>query len=528
MTRPSRAGDVGATPSSPILSPAPFATFAAWNGSRSLVLAIDQSTQGTKALLFDAGGELVAKASRLHEQYVNEVGWVEHDAEEIMTNVLACARDVCKKAGVTAGEVRAVGISNQRETCLAWDRERREPLARAIVWQCGRAKDICDEVSAADPGAAQLVKDVSGMALSPYFSAAKMAWLLRNVPAVSAAREAGTLCLGTIDSWLVFKLSEEHTFATEPSNACRTQLLNIREGSWSRALCDAFGVPMVALPELRCSDSVFGHTTMGGLFAQAVPICGVLGDSQAALAAQGCLAPGDVKATYGTGSSVMMQTGADLVESKNGLVSSIAWDFGGERSYVLEGNLNYTGATISWLKDQMGLISDPSEVEGVIAEANPADRTYFVPAFTGLGAPWWDTEATGLLTGVTRTTGRAEVVRACAESIPYQIADVLDALRADTGLAVSELRADGGVTANGCLMQFQADIAGADVVVSGLSELSAAGAAFVAGRSADMWEENVIAARVHRTVFSPQKGDEWVDAKRAGWRSAIAQACMHV
>ena len=493
---------------------------------RSLILAIDQSTQGTKALLFDAEGNFVEKASRPHEQYVNEAGWVEHDAEEIMTNVLACSRDVCKKAGVEAGEVRAVGISNQRETCLAWDRERREPLARAIVWQCGRAKDICDEMSAR-PGVAERVAELSGMALSPYFSAAKLAWLLRNADGVAAAAEAGTLCLGTIDSWLVFKLSEEHAFATEPSNACRTQLLDIRTGAWSSELCEAFGVPMAALAEVKPSDSVFGHTTMGGLFAEPVPICGVLGDSQAALAAQNCLEPGDTKATYGTGSSVMMQTGSELKQSQSGLVSSIAWDFGGERSYVLEGNLNYTGATITWLKDQMGLIESPAEVEGVIAQANPADRAYFVPAFTGLGAPWWDTEATGLLTGVTRTTGRAEMVKACAESIPYQIADVLDALRADTGLEVGELRADGGVTANGYLMQFQADMAGADVVVSSLNELSAAGAGFVAGRSAGLFDHNVIYEKVERRAFKPAMGVDAVASKRAGWHLALKQATTH-
>ena len=493
---------------------------------RSLILAIDQSTQGTKALLFDAEGNFVEKASRPHEQYVNEAGWVEHDAEEIMTNVLACSRDVCKKAGVEAGEVRAVGISNQRETCLAWDRERREPLARAIVWQCGRAKDICDEMSAR-PGVAERVAELSGMALSPYFSAAKLAWLLRNADGVAAAAEAGTLCLGTIDSWLVFKLSEEHAFATEPSNACRTQLLDIRTGAWSSELCEAFGVPMAALAEVKPSDSVFGHTTMGGLFAEPVPICGVLGDSQAALAAQNCLEPGDTKATYGTGSSVMMQTGSELKQSQSGLVSSIAWDFGGERSYVLEGNLNYTGATITWLKDQMGLIESPAEVEGVIAQANPADRAYFVPAFTGLGAPWWDTEATGLLTGVTRTTGRAEMVKACAESIPYQIADVLDALRADTGLEVGELRADGGVTANGYLMQFQADMAGADVVVSSLNELSAAGAGFVAGRSAGLFDHNVIYEKVERRAFKPAMDADAVASKRAGWHLALKQATTH-
>ena len=491
---------------------------------RVLVLAIDQSTQGTKALLFDADGRLVEKTSRPHEQYVNERGWVEHDAEEIMTNVLACARDVCKKAGVESGEVRAVGISNQRETCLAWDRERREPLARAIVWQCGRAQGVCDAVRAAAPDAADAVREVSGMALSPYFSAAKMAWLLQNVPAVRQAEEAGTLCLGTIDSWLVFKLSEERLFLTEPSNACRTQLLDIRAGKWSSRLCELFGVPREALATVVCSDGVFGHTTMGGLFEQAVPICGVLGDSQAALAAQNCLAAGDVKATYGTGSSVMMQTGTELMESKNGLVSSIAWDFGGERSYVLEGNLNYTGAVISWLRDQMGLIDSPAQVEGLIAEANPEDAAYFVPAFTGLGAPWWDAKATGLLTGVTRTTGKAEMVKACAESIPYQVADVLDALRADSGLAVGELRADGGVTANGYLMQFQADVAAANVVVPSLNELSAAGVAFVAGRSAGVYDGNAIFDRVERQVFSPQEDAAVVASRRAGWHAAVRQA----
>ncbi len=494
---------------------------------RSLVLAIDQSTQGTKALLFDSEGAVVGKASMPHEQHVDERGWVEHDPEEIMTNVLACSRTVCKAAGVREGEVRCVGISNQRETCLAWDRETREPLHRAIVWQCGRAKDICDAISARSHEDEDRVREVSGMALSPYFSAAKMAWLLREVPAVRAAADAGTLALGTIDSWLAFKLTEEHAFVTEPSNACRTQLLDIRTATWSDELCQTFGVPKAALPEVVASDSVFGHTTMGGLFEEPVPICGVLGDSQAALAAQNCLEPGDVKATYGTGSSVMMQTGDQLVTSANGLVASIAWELGDKRSYVLEGNLNYTGATITWLKDQMGLISDPGEVEAVIATANPADRAYFVPAFTGLGAPWWDSAASALLTGVTRTTGRAEMVKACAECIPYQVADVVDAMRADTGLDVGELRADGGVTKNAYLMQFQADVADVDVVVSDLAELSAAGAAFVAGRAAGVYEDNAIYARVGRKTYAPQVEEAVREERKAGWHDAVHKAMTH-
>ena len=491
---------------------------------RALVLAIDQSTQGTKALLFDGEGRVVGRVSRPHEQYVDERGWVEHDPEEIVTNVLACARDVCVRADVRPGEVRAVGISNQRETCLAWDRVSREPLHRAIVWQCGRAKGVCERLEARDPGVAERVRDLSGLALSPYFSAAKLSWLLEEVPEVRAAVEAGTLALGTIDSWLVFKLCEGSPLVTEPSNACRTQLLDIRTGEWSDELCEVFGVPRAALPEVLPSDAVFGRTTMGGLFEEPVPVCGVLGDSQAALAAQNCLAPGDVKATYGTGSSVMMQTGDRLVESKSGLVSSIAWDLSGARSYVLEGNLNYTGAVITWLHDQMGLIAGPEEVESLIASANPGDRAYFVPAFTGLGAPWWASDATGLLTGITRTTGRAEMVKACAECIPYQAADVLDALRADTGLEIVELRADGGVTQNRSLMQFQADVADAEVIVSGLQELSAAGAAFVAGRSAGLWDRNVIYDQVTRTTFAPAMDAGRRAEKLAGWHEAIRRA----
>ncbi len=491
--------------------------------ARSLVLAIDQSTQGTKALVFDSDGAVVSKVSRPHEQYVDERGWVEHDPEEIVTNVLACARDACAHAGVLPGEVRAIGISNQRETCVAWDRETGRPLHRAIVWQCGRAAALCDSMVESDPGVSELVRRVSGMELSPYFSAAKMSWLLQNDPAVAIAAEKGRLALGTIDSWLAFKLCEGHPFVTEPSNACRTQLLDIRSAEWSEELCRAFGVPMSSLARVVPSDSVFGHTSMGGLFAEPVAVCGVLGDSQAALAAQNCLEDGDVKATYGTGSSVMMQTGPNVVYSQTGLVTSIAWDFGGRRHYVLEGNLNYTGAVISWLKDRMHMIADPSEVEEVIARANPEDRAYFVPAFTGLGAPWWASDATGILTGITRTTGHAETVRACAECIPYQIADVVDALRGDTGLEVASLRADGGVTRNEYLMQFQADVANLDVVVSDLAELSAAGAAFVAGRSAGVYASNAIYERLSLRTFSPRIDARVREERLEGWHAAVRQ-----
>lgn len=492
-----------------------------------LILAIDQSTQGTKALLFAEDGSLAAKTSLPHTQYVNEQGWVEHDAEEILQNVCACVEAVMEDAGATAEDIAAFGISNQRETCLAWDRTTGHPLAHAIVWQCGRAAALCEEFRHTHPEAEELVQDRSGLALSPYFSATKMSWMLRYVPAVAEAAKAGTLCFGTIDSWLAFSLCKGHPFVTEPSNASRTQLLNLRDASWDEDLLALFGIPRSALPEILPSDACFGVSDFGGALPAPIPLHAILGDSQAALAAQDCLRPGQVKATYGTGSSVMLMAGDAPIRSTHGLVSSIAWNLEGRLSYALEGNLNYTGAVVSWLKDRVHLIGSPDELEGLIHEANPNDRSYFVPAFTGLGAPWWDSAATGMLTGVTTLTGRAEIAKACAECIPYQIADVLDALRADTSLALTTLRADGGVTKNAYLMQFQADMAKASVEVSKLAELSAAGAAFAAGRGAGLWTENVIHERYGHETYTPEMAEEMRQSKRSGWQAALRQVRCH-
>ena len=487
------------------------------------ILSIDQSTQGTKVMLFDETGKKVARTDRPHKQYIDENGWVEHDLGEIYENLLAAAKELLDVTGVQTEEIAAVGISNQRETVAAWDRTTGRPVGRAIVWQCARAKDICDALDEH----AGLVRMKTGIPLSPYFCAAKMAWILQNRADAKALAEIDTLCLGTMDSYLVFRLSEEKSFKTDYSNASRTQLFNIHTLVWDKELCKLFGVPESCLPEVCMSDSVFGTTTLGGLFPQPVPICGVLGDSHAALLGQNCRRPGEIKATYGTGSSVMMQTGTQPVNSSGGLVTSLAWGLNGQVNYVLEGNLNYTGAVITWLKEDVSLIASASESEQLARQANPMDKTYFVPAFTGLGAPYWDSEATGLLTGITRTTGRAELVKAGLECIAYQITDLTLRMAQDAGLPLSELRADGGPTANKYLMQFQSDIAQVTVSVPDVAELSGFGAACAAGFSCGLYDPETIFTNTHRSCFTPEMDNTEREARYNGWQKAVRQALTH-
>lgn len=487
------------------------------------ILSIDQSTQGTKAMLFDAAGQLTARVDRAHRQYVNEKGWVSHDLDEILSNTLAVARDVLAKADVWPEQIVAVGISNQRETVAAWNRTTGEPVGKAIVWQCARAKDICEKLTAH----ADTVQQKTGIPLSPYFSAPKMAWILQNEPGAAELAEKNKLCFGTIDSFLVSHLTEEKAFKTDYSNASRTQLFNIHTLQWDEELCRIYGVPKTCLPEVCMSDSVFGYTTFGGLLKTPVPLCGVLGDSHAALLGQNCRTPGQTKATYGTGSSVMMQTGGRLVTSNCGLVTSLAWGLDGRVEYVLEGNLNYTGAVITWLKKDAALLASDSESELLARMANPADKTYFVPAFTGLGAPYWDSEATGLLTGITRTTGKAELVKAGVECIGYQITDLVQRMAQDAGLPLAELRVDGGPTANTYLMQFQSDMAQVEVSVPEIQELSGFGAACAAGFSCGFYDPAIIHSQLHRHSYTPKMRTEERSGRYAGWQSAVRQALTH-
>lgn len=484
------------------------------------VLGIDQSTQGTKALLFDEEGSLICRTDLSHRQYINEKGWVEHDPEEIYVNTLAVVKNLVEKAGINKNDLAVLGISNQRETAMVWNRTTGKPVYNAVVWQCARGAQICEEIEKS--GDADMIRSHTGLQLSPYFSAAKIAWVLKNVEGVQELADKGELCCGTIDSWLVYKLTGGKEFRTDYSNACRTQMFNISELKWDKQVCGLFGIPTSALPEVTDSDGEYGTTNFDGYLDHEIPIRGVLGDSHGALFGQGCVEKGMIKSTYGTGSSVMMNIGEKPVFS-NRVVTSLAWKLGGEVNYVLEGNINYTGAVITWLKDDLELISSPDETEQLAKESNPADKSYLVPAFTGLGAPYWDSEATGILTGMTRTTKRKEIVRAALDCIAYQITDVIKAMSAESGIDISELRVDGGPTKNKYLMQFQSDIAHVTVQVPSSEELSGIGAAYAAGIAVGIYNKKEVLNKMTRTRFTPQMQSDECVQKYAGWKNAVEQ-----
>lgn len=484
------------------------------------VLGIDQSTQGTKALLFDEEGTLICRTDLPHKQYINEKGWVEHNPEEIYANTLAVVKNLVEKAGIDKNDLAVLGISNQRETAMVWNRTTGKPVYNAVVWQCARGAQICEEIEKA--GNADMIRSHTGLQLSPYFSAAKIAWVLKNVEGVQELADKGELCCGTIDSWLVYKLTGGKEFRTDYSNASRTQMFNISELKWDKQVCDLFGIPTSVLPEVTDSDGDYGATDFDGYLDHEIPIRGVLGDSHGALFGQGCVEKGMIKSTYGTGSSVMMNIGDKPVFSDR-VVTSLAWKLGGEVNYVLEGNINYTGAVITWLKDDLELISSPGETEQLAKESNPADKSYLVPAFTGLGAPYWDSEATGILTGMTRTTKRREIVRAALDCIAYQITDVIKAMSTESGIDISELRVDGGPTKNKYLMQFQSDIAHVTVQVPSSEELSGIGAVYAAGIAAGIYNKKEVLNKMTRTRFTPQMQSEECAQKYAGWKNAVEQ-----
>ena len=481
------------------------------------IIGIDQSTQGTKAILLDCAGEIAGKTFLPHEQIVNEQGWVSHDAEEIFRNVILTARMLIEQSAIDKKAVAAIGISNQRETTVAWNRETGKPIQHAVVWQCSRAKEIAANMST---DFAALVQERTGIPLSPYFPAAKAAWILQNNEQARKLAADGTLCIGTIDTWLAYKLTGGEVFRTDYSNASRTQLFNLHTLRWDTDICEGFGIPLSSLPIVTDSDGDFGLTTLNGFFDEPVPIHAALGDSHAALFGQSCVRPGMAKATYGTGSSIMMNIGPAFKRSVHGLVTSLAWSRGGKVDYVLEGNINYSGSIITWLRE-IGLLQSPAESSVLAKAANPADTTYLVPAFTGLGAPYWNSEARASFIGMSRTTGRAELVRAGLEAIAYQVTDIVNAMGQDADLSLAELRVDGGPTANEYLMQFQSDISGAAIRIPKAEELSAIGAAMMAGISVGMFDESILNMEKTKGIYHPHMDMNKREIKYHGWKEAV-------
>lgn len=485
---------------------------------KKFIIGIDQSTQGTKALLFNEEGKLLQRTDLPHKQIVNDRGWVSHDPMEIYRSTIQAVKNLVEESKINKNEIIGVGISNQRETSLIWDKETGEPLDNAIVWQCSRATEICERVEKA--GKAEFVRQRTGINLSPYFPASKLAWLLENIKEAKEKFESGKVCLGTVDSWLVYKLTKGASYKTDYSNASRTQLFNIIDLKWDQEVCDLFGINPNYLAEVCDSNSNFGETDFDGLLDNPIPINGVLGDSHAALFGQGCLQRGMIKTTYGTGSSIMMNIGDKPVLSSHGVVTSLAWGMSGKINYVLEGNINYAGAVITWLKDDMELITSAKETEKLAQEANPDDKLYLIPAFSGLGAPYWDSQATASITGITRTTGKAEIVRAGLESIAYQITDIIKAMSEDSGIKIEELRVDGGPTRNEYLMQFQSDMLNIAVQVPNEEELSGIGTAYATGLALGVYDYTIF-EKMDRSKFSPKMKESLRNKKYQGWETAI-------
>jgi glycerol kinase len=489
--------------------------------NKKYILSIDQSTSATKVMLFDKKAELVYRVSIPHRQFYPQPGFVEHDAEEIFDNVVKGLQEVLTHMSVQDKEVASIAITNQRETSLIWDKTTGKPVAHAAVWQCQRGADFCRELRA--EGYEQTVREKTGLLIDPYFSASKLRWILKNTPGAEEKAQNGDLLLGTMDCWLLWKLSGGKIHATEYSNACRTMLFNIRTLQWDEELIRLFGLHPSMFPQVKFSDTIFGTTDKSVIFHRPVPIAGLMGDSHAALFGQNCFQPGIAKATYGTGSSIMMNIGSRALEAPRGLVTSIGFGRNGKIDYVYEGNIHCTGDTINWMKNELQLISAAGETEALAGSVASTNGVYLVPAFVGLGAPYWDNRARASITGMGRDTTKAHIVRAALESIGYQVKDLIDLMSRDGGIELKELRVDGGPTRNNFLMQFQSDILGREVKRSGIEEISALGSAFMAGLATGFWKdiEDIMSLYHSDRTFQPGMEEKETEKLYAGWKKAV-------
>ncbi|UHO37903.1 glycerol kinase GlpK [Chryseobacterium capnotolerans] len=491
--------------------------------NEKLILALDQGTTSSRAILFNHSGEIKYVSQKDFRQIFPTPGWVEHDPNEIWSSQISVAAEIIAKAGISGLEVAAIGITNQRETTIVWDKETGEPIYNAIVWQDRRTSKYCDELK--EQGHAEIIKEKTGLVLDAYFSATKLKWILDNVDGAREKAEAGKLCFGTVDTWLVWKLTRGKMFITDVSNASRTMLLNIHTLEWDNDLLELFNIPKAILPEVKQSSEVYGETATT-LFSTKIPIAGIAGDQQAALFGQMCINPGMVKNTYGTGCFLLMNTGKEAVSSKNNLLTTVAWKINGEVNYALEGSVFVGGAAIQWLRDGLKLIHSSDEVNNLAASVEDNGGVYFVPALTGLGAPHWDQYARGTIVGITRGTTDAHIARATLEGIAFQVYDIVKSMEADSGRASLELRVDGGASASNLLMQIQSDLFGFKITRPKTLETTALGAAYLAGLAVGYWKniDEIQEQWIVDKDFHPQLEKEKVDAMVHSWNKAVSRA----
>lgn len=488
------------------------------------ILAIDQGTTGTTVILFDHQCQMIGKVYEEFPQYYPRPGWVEHDASEIWQGTLTLLEEILQETGVDPNRIGAIGVTNQRETVVLWDRKTGEPVTRAIVWQCRRTAGICDDLRR--QGLEPLFREKTGLVLDAYFSGTKLKWIFDHQPELKERARKGELAFGTIDSWLIYKLTGGQKHVTDYSNASRTLLFNIADLKWDHDLLDALDIPCEILPEVASSSEVYGHTVRLGSLPAGIPIAGAAGDQQAALFGQTCFDPGTVKATFGTGAFILMNTGSKLITSANGLVTTIAWGVDGKVQYALEGSVFVAGAAIKWLRDEMGLVKTAAETEEIAFSVPDTNGLYFVPSFVGLGAPHWDPYVRGMMMGITRGVNRAHLVRATLEAIVYQTKEVVDVMTKDSQIPLTTLRVDGGASVNNFICQFLADLTGIQVQRPQIFETTALGAAYLAGLAVGFWksQEDILKCWQGPQVYEPVMRQAERLRLAQGWSKAVASA----
>ena len=491
---------------------------------KKYILALDQGTTSSRAIIFNHAGEIIKVAQNEFTQYFPKTGWVEHDAMEIWGTQSGVAREVLETAGIRPDEIAAIGITNQRETTVVWDKTTGRPIYNAIVWQCRRTAGICDELK--ERGLEEYIKDNTGLVIDAYFSGTKIKWILDNVEGAREKAENGELLFGTIDTWLIWNLTRGKVHVTDYTNASRTMIYNIKELKWDEKLLEELGIPASMLPEVKQSSEVYGVTDPQTFGGAEIPIAGIAGDQQAALFGQACFQPGMAKNTYGTGCFMLMNTGEEMIPSKNGLLTTIAWGVDGKVEYALEGSIFVAGAVVQWLRDEMKLIADAADSEYFAEKVKDNNGVYVVPAFVGLGAPYWDAYARGTVVGLSRGANKNHLIRASLESIAYQTRDVLEAMQEDSGINLQTLKVDGGAVANNFLMKFQSDILGVPVHRPNVIETTALGAAYLAGLAVGFWtnKDEITNRWSVNKVFEPDMEEDKKQSLYKGWRKAVERS----